>query len=90
VGIPEVKRSLGRARHSWIDNMKVGLGRNRLGGGGFHPAQNMYQFGAAANMVMNLGREGRRSKHNCLSILFIKLTTCFGHCGPSSGHKNVY
>ena len=24
-------------------------------------------------------------------ILFIVLTTtCFGHCGPSSGHKNVY
>ena len=30
------------------------------------------------------------SKHNCLCILFIRLTTCFGHCGPSSGHKNVY
>ena len=31
------------------------------------------------------------SKHNCLCILFIMLTmTCFGHCGPSSGHKNVY
>ena len=23
-------------------------------------------------------------------VLFIMLTTCFGHCGPSSGHKNVY
>ena len=23
-------------------------------------------------------------------ILLIMLTTCFGHCGPSSGHKNVY
>ena len=24
-------------------------------------------------------------------ILFIMLkATCFGHCGPSSGHKNVY
>jgi len=24
-------------------------------------------------------------------ILFIMLTTtCFGHCGPYSGHKNVY
>ena len=21
---------------------------------------------------------------------FVMLTTCFGHCGPSSGHKNVY
>jgi len=30
------------------------------------------------------------SKHNFLCILFIMLTTkCFGHCGPSSGHKNV-
>ena len=29
------------------------------------------------------------SKHNCLCILFIRLTTCFGHCGPSSGHKNI-
>jgi len=27
------------------------------------------------------------SKHNCLCIVFITLTTCFGHCGPSSGHK---
>ena len=23
-------------------------------------------------------------------ILLIMLTTCFGHYGPSSGHKNVY
>ena len=30
------------------------------------------------------------SKHSCLCILFIRLTTCFGHCGPSSGHKNIY
>ena len=29
------------------------------------------------------------SKHNCLVSYFIMLmTTCFGHCGPSSGHKN--
>jgi len=29
------------------------------------------------------------SKHNCLCTCFIRLTTtCFGHCGPSSGHKN--
>jgi len=26
------------------------------------------------------------SKHNCLCICF-RLTTCFGHCGPSSGQK---
>ena len=30
------------------------------------------------------------SKHNCLCILFIRLTTCFGHCGPSSGYKKMY
>ena len=30
-----------------------------------------------------------KSKHNCLCILFIRLTTCFGHRGPSSGHKNI-
>ena len=30
------------------------------------------------------------SEHNCLCICFIRLmTTCFGHCGPSSGHKNI-
>ena len=31
------------------------------------------------------------SKHNGLCILFIMLatTTRFGHCGPSSGHKNL-
>ena len=31
------------------------------------------------------------SKHNSLYILFNMLTaTCFGHSGPSSGHKNIY
>ena len=31
------------------------------------------------------------SKHNCLVHYFIMLTTtCFGHCGPSSGNKNSY
>ena len=29
------------------------------------------------------------SKHNCLSVCFMRLTTCFGHCGPSLGYKNV-
>ena len=23
-------------------------------------------------------------------LLVMLTTTCFGHCGPSSGHKNVY
>ena len=37
------------------------------------------------------GRGWGTSKHNCLVSYFIMLTTtCFGHCGPSSGHKNVY
>jgi len=30
------------------------------------------------------------SKHNCLCILFIRLTTCFGHCRPSSCIKKLY
>jgi len=29
------------------------------------------------------------SKHNYLVSYFIMLTTCFGHCGPSSGHRNT-
>ena len=35
-------------------------------------------------------REGvGTSKHKCLVSYFVMLTTtCFGHCGPSSGHKN--
>jgi len=40
---------------------------------------------------LHLGRGWSTSKHNCLLSYFIMLTTtCFGHCGPSSGHKNVY
>jgi hypothetical protein len=37
-------------------------------------------------------REGVRYVRTQLScILFIMLTTiCFVHCGPSSGHKNMY
>jgi len=38
-----------------------------------------------------LGSGGGVSKHNCLVSYFITLTTtCFGHSGPSSGHKNLY
>jgi len=29
------------------------------------------------------------SKYNCLCICFIRLTTCFGNCGPSSGWPTV-
>jgi len=42
--------------------------------------------------IYNLIRNGvGMSKHNCLCICFIMLTTtCSGHCGPSWGHKNLY
>jgi len=34
---------------------------------------------------------GRAAKPNCLVSYFVMLTTtCFGHCEPSSGNKNVY
>ena len=33
------------------------------------------------------GGEYIKTQLSC--ILFIRLTTCFGHCGPSSGHKNI-
>jgi len=37
-----------------------------------------------------LGR-GWVRQNTTVSILFIMLlTTCFGHCGPSSGHKKIY
>ena len=37
------------------------------------------------------GRGGGVVKTQLSCILFITLTTtCFGHCEPSSGHKNVY
>ena len=32
---------------------------------------------------------GRPLNREVLCICFIRLTTCFGHCGPSSGHENV-
>jgi hypothetical protein len=31
VGKPEGKRSLGRPRHRWVDNIKMDLWRNRMG-----------------------------------------------------------
>jgi len=38
-----------------------------------------------------LGREVGYVKGQLSCILFIMLTsTCFGHCGSSSGQKNVY
>ena len=40
--------------------------------------------------MLNLGQGVGTSKHNCLCFCFIGLATCFDHCGPSSGHKNIY
>jgi len=42
-------------------------------------------------VLQAIGEGVRYVKHNCLVSYFIMLTTtCFGHCGPSSGHKNIY
>jgi hypothetical protein len=35
VGKPEGKRPLGRPRHGWVDNVKMGLGELGFGGGGW-------------------------------------------------------
>ena len=49
------------------------------------------RVGAVLRVVLT-GRGGVGYVKTQLSfILFIMLTTtCFGHCGPSSGHKNIY
>jgi len=45
----------------------------------------------SSNALMSLGMGWGTSKHNCLLSYFIILTTtCFSHCGPFFGHKNVY
>ena len=42
-------------------------------------------------VVLQAIREGvGYVKTQLYCTLFIMLTTCFGHCGPSSGHKNAY
>ena len=41
--------------------------------------------------LLFLGRGWGYVKTQLSCILFVMLTTtCFGHCGPSSGYKNIY
>ena len=53
VGKPEVKRSLGRPRRRWEDNIKLDL--QEVGGGGdrMELAQNRDRWRALLNTVMN-------------------------------------
>jgi hypothetical protein len=50
VGKPEGKRPLGRPRHRWVDNTEVGWGDMDW----IDLAQDMDQWKALVNMVMNL------------------------------------
>jgi hypothetical protein len=55
VGKPEGKRSLGRPRHRWVDNIKMDL--LEIGWGGvdwFGLAQDRDKWRALVNAVMNL------------------------------------
>jgi hypothetical protein len=55
VGKPEGKRPLGRPRHRWVDNIKMDL--SEIGWGvmdSIDLAQDMDQWRALVNMVMNL------------------------------------
>jgi hypothetical protein len=55
VGKPERKRSLGRPRHRWVDNIKLDL--RKIGWDGMHwinLAQDRDQWRALVNTVMNL------------------------------------
>jgi len=55
VGKPEGKRPLGRPRHKWEDNIKMGL--HEVGCGGvdwIELAQNRYRWRALVNAVMNI------------------------------------
>jgi hypothetical protein len=55
VGKPEGERSLGRPRHGWIDNIKIGLLGIGLGGVDWIGlAQDRYRWRALVNVVMNL------------------------------------
>jgi hypothetical protein len=52
---PEGKRSLGRQRRRWIDNIKIDLSDIRLSAlGWIGLAQNRYRRRALVNSVMNL------------------------------------
>jgi hypothetical protein len=55
VGKPEVKRSLGRPRHRWEDNIKTDLTEIGFEGVNWiHLAQDRYQWQALVSMVVNL------------------------------------
>jgi hypothetical protein len=54
-GKPEGKRSLGRPRHRWLDNIKMDLGETGWGGiEWISLAQDRNKWRAHMNVVMNL------------------------------------
>jgi hypothetical protein len=55
-GKPEGKKPLGRPRHRWVDNIKMGLGERGLGGGidWIGTIQDWDKWRALVNAVMNL------------------------------------
>jgi hypothetical protein len=56
VGKPEGKRSLGRPKRRWEDNIKMDLQVVGWGGGVWNdPAQDRDRWWALVNAVMNLG-----------------------------------
>ena len=56
VGKPEGKRSLGRPRRRWEDNIKMDLGEVRKGCGDWMElAQDRDRWRALVSMVMNFG-----------------------------------
>jgi hypothetical protein len=55
VGRPEGKRPLGKLRHRWEDNIKMGLREIRINGETWiQLAQDRVQWQAFVNMIMNL------------------------------------
>jgi hypothetical protein len=55
VGRPESKRSLGRPRHRWEDNIKIDLSEIAINGTNWiQLAQDRLQWRACVNTVMNL------------------------------------
>jgi hypothetical protein len=54
VGRPERKRSLGRPRHGWKDNIRLDVREMGLQGVNWmHVAQDMYKWQPPVNMVVN-------------------------------------
>jgi hypothetical protein len=55
VGKPEGRRPLGRLRHRWEDNIKMGITEIGFGGMNWiHLPQDRDQWWASVNVVMNL------------------------------------